>query len=58
VGFVEDEARALRTMMGNPRTFGRRYNLTGGDLFSDEGYVDTFASVVGVEPEKVFVPAE
>ena len=58
VGFVEDEARALRTMMGNPRTFGRRYNLTGGDLFSDEGYVDTFARVVGVEPEKVFVPAE
>jgi len=58
VGFVEDEARALRAMMGNPRTFGRRYNLTGGDLFSDEGYVDTLAEVVGVEPQKVFVPAE
>jgi len=57
VGHVEDQARALRMLMANPRTFGRRYNLTGADCFSAEGYVDTFAAVVGVEPRKVFVPA-
>jgi nucleoside-diphosphate-sugar epimerase len=57
VGHVEDQARALRMLMGNPRTFGRRYNLSGGDYFSAEGYVDTFAAVVGVEPRKLFVPA-
>jgi len=57
VGHVEDQARALRMLMAKPGTFGRRYNLTGGDYFSAEGYVDTFAAVVGVEPHKVFVPA-
>ncbi len=57
VGHVEDQARALRMLMANPRTFGRRYNLTGADYFSAEGYVDTFAATVGVEPRKVFVPA-
>ena len=57
VGHVDDEARALRMMAGRSVTFGRRYNLTGGDMFSDEGYVDTFARVVGVEPEKLFLPA-
>jgi nucleoside-diphosphate-sugar epimerase len=57
VGHVEDQARALRMLMANPRTFGRRYNLTGADYFSAEGYVDTFAELVGVEPRKVFVPA-
>lgn len=57
VGHVDDQARALRMMMGNPHTFGRRYNLTGSDCYTDEGYVDTFAQVVGVEPEKVFIPA-
>ena len=50
--------RALRMMMLNPKTFGRRYNLTGGDCFTDEGYVDTFAQVLGVEAQKVFIPAE
>jgi nucleoside-diphosphate-sugar epimerase len=56
VGHVFDEARALRMMMLQSSTFGRRYNLTGGDCYSDEGYVDTFARVIGSEPEKIFVP--
>jgi len=58
IGHVEDQARALQMLMGNPRTFGRRYNLTGADAFTAEGYVDTFAAVVGVEPRKVFVPPD
>jgi len=56
VGHVEDEARALRMMMQNPSTLGRRYNLTGGDCYTDEGYVDTFCEVLGIEPRKIFIP--
>ena len=58
IGHVDDEARALRMMALNPRTYGEIYNVTGKDYFSDEGYVDTCAKAVGVEPHKVFVPAE
>ncbi|MCA9821683.1 MAG: NAD-dependent epimerase/dehydratase family protein [Dehalococcoidia bacterium] len=57
VGHVDDQARALRMMMMNPVTFGKRYNLTGNDAYSDEGYVDTFAEVLGVEPRRIHVPA-
>ncbi len=58
VGHVYDQARALRLMMQKPQTFGRRYNLTGGDAYTDAGYVDTFGQVLGVEPDKVFVPPD
>ncbi len=58
VGYVDDQARAMRMMMGNPVTFGRRYNLTGHQYFSDDGYVDTLASVVGLEPRKAHIPAD
>ncbi|MAI78074.1 MAG: hypothetical protein CL917_03970 [Deltaproteobacteria bacterium] len=60
VGYVRDEARALRAMIQKPSTFGRRYNLTGADCFTDSGYVDTFAEVMGINPEsihKVSIPA-
>ena len=56
IGHVDDEAVALRMLMMQPQTFGKRYNLTGKDYWSDEGYVDTFAEIVGVTPEKVFIP--
>lgn len=56
VGHVEDEARALRRMMLDPRTFGQIYNVTGKDYFTDEGYVDTLAEIAGVKANKVFVP--
>jgi nucleoside-diphosphate-sugar epimerase len=55
VGHVEDQARALRMVMGQPVTFGKRYNLTGADCFTSEGYVDVFSEVLGVSAEKVFV---
>ena len=58
IGHVDDQARALRMMALNPRTYGEIYNVTGKDYFSDEGYVDTCAKVVGVEPKKIFVPAD
>ena len=58
VGHVDDEARAMRMMALNPRTYGEIYNVTGKDYFSDEGYVDTCARAVGVDADKLFVPAE
>jgi nucleoside-diphosphate-sugar epimerase len=57
VGHVDDQARALRLMMGQPVTFGKRYNLTGSQAYTNEGYVDVFARAVGVDVEKVFVPS-
>lgn len=56
VGYVEDQARALRMVMGQKVSFGRRYNLTGADYFSAEGYVDVVADVVGRPARKVFIP--
>ncbi len=56
IGHVEDEAVALRMVMMQPQTFGKRYNITGKDYWSDEGYVDTFADIIGVTPTKVFIP--
>lgn len=58
VGHVEDQARAMRLMMQNPRTFGQIYNVTGKDYFTDEAYVDTLAEIAGVKAQKVFVPAQ
>ena len=56
IGHVDDEARGLSLLTGRPLTFGKRYNVTGPDYWSDEAYVDVFAEVVGVQPRKVFVP--
>jgi len=56
VGHVDDQARALRLMMGESVTFGKRYNLTGSQAFTNEGYVDVFAHALGVEADKVFIP--
>jgi nucleoside-diphosphate-sugar epimerase len=58
IGDVDDQAEALCDVMGQPVTYGQRYNLTGGQYFSDEGYVDVFADVVGTDVDKVFVPAD
>jgi nucleoside-diphosphate-sugar epimerase len=58
VGHVDDQARALRMMMGKPITFGKRYNLSGKDCYTDDGYVDVFADVTGVQPLRVYVPAD
>ena len=53
-------AEGVGIRSGTPKpsvTFGKRYNLTGADCFTSEGYVDTFAEVLDVPAEKVFVPA-
>jgi nucleoside-diphosphate-sugar epimerase len=57
IGHVDDGAVAMRMLMMQPQTFGKRYNLTGRDYWSDEAYVDIFGEVMGVTPEKVYIPA-
>jgi nucleoside-diphosphate-sugar epimerase len=58
VGYVDDHAEALCMIMGRPQTFGQRYNLTGAQCFTDEGYVDVFAAVTGTAADKKFIPAD
>lgn len=58
VGHVDDQARGMRMMMAKPITFGKRYNLSGQDCYTDEGYVDVFEEVVGVKANRIHVPAE
>lgn len=58
VGHVEDQASALRHVMGQPATFGKRYNLTGGDAFTATGYVDLFAEVTGRPASTIFIPPD
>lgn len=58
LSYVHDQAKAMRTMMLNPRTFGQAYNMAGREYCSDEGYVDMLADIVGVTPEKVFMTPE
>lgn len=56
IGHADDQARALRMMLCNPVTYGQRYNLTGGDYFTQEGYVDTFSSILDRPAHKTFIP--
>jgi nucleoside-diphosphate-sugar epimerase len=58
IGHVDDGAVAMRMLMTQPQTFGKRYNLTGRDYWSDEAYVDIFGEVMGVTPQKVHVPPQ
>jgi nucleoside-diphosphate-sugar epimerase len=58
VGYVDDHAEALCMIMGRTQTFGQRYNLTGSQSFTDEGYVDVFAAVTGTEADKWFIPED
>ena len=56
LGHVDDQARALEQMMGREVTFGRRYNLTGREAITRNGYVAAIADVVGREADVRHVP--
>jgi dTDP-glucose 4,6-dehydratase len=58
IGHVDDQARALEQMMGKPVTFGRRYNLTGSQAVTRNGYVAEMERVVGRQANVVNVPAD
>lgn len=57
VGHVDDQSAAFEALMGVPESFGKRFNLTGDDPHSYNRYVQTFADVVGAEPEVRHIPA-
>ena len=42
----------------NRRTFGEAYNVASTQYYTDEGYVDTLADIVGKTANKVFVPPD
>ncbi|HYB42516.1 MAG TPA: NAD-dependent epimerase/dehydratase family protein [Candidatus Methylomirabilis sp.] len=46
-GHVEDLADALTAILGDRRTFGHAYNVTGEDVVSQVGLVEQIAQVMG-----------
>ena len=58
LGHVDDQARALEQMMGMPVTFGRRYNLTGRQAVTRNGYIDSAEQATGRIAQRVTIPAE
>ena len=57
VGSVVDQARALSLLKGNSNTFGKRYNLTSKEYFSDLGYIRAFEKALGKKANLVFIPS-
>jgi nucleoside-diphosphate-sugar epimerase len=45
-GHVEDLADAMAAMLGDRRTFGQAYNVTGEEVVTQVGFVDLIAEVV------------
>ncbi|MEZ5166515.1 MAG: NAD-dependent epimerase/dehydratase family protein [Acidimicrobiales bacterium] len=59
VGHVDDQAEALCELMGRAVTFGRRYNLTGREYVTRNGYVAGLAAAAGIDaPDVRHIPAE
>ncbi len=57
VGHVDDQSRAIESILGAEASFGRRFNLTGDDAHSDTRYVDVLESVTGATADRVAIPA-
>ncbi len=58
LSYVHDKATAVTRMMLNPLTFGQAYNMASTEYYSDEGYVDTLADIVGLTPTKIHLTPE
>ncbi|HYB71352.1 MAG TPA: NAD-dependent epimerase/dehydratase family protein [Candidatus Bathyarchaeia archaeon] len=46
-GHVEDLAEVMAACLGDPRSHGQAYNVTGEDVVSQVGFVELIAEVVG-----------
>src|SRR5512144_2920803 len=46
-GHVEDLAIAMAAMLGNPKSYGRAYNVMGEDTVTQVGFVELIAEVMG-----------
>lgn len=54
--YVTDQATAIRGMLFNPSTFGQGYNMGMQEYYSDDYWVDTIGAIIGVTPDKVYIP--
>ncbi|MBI4610060.1 MAG: NAD-dependent epimerase/dehydratase family protein [Candidatus Rokubacteria bacterium] len=45
-GHVEDLADAIAAMLGNPKSFGQAYNVTGEEIVTQLGFVEVIAEVL------------
>lgn len=45
-GHVEDLADAMAVMLGNPRTFGQAYNVTGEEVVTQAGFVELIGEIL------------
>jgi len=45
-GHVEDLADAMAAMLGNPKSFGQAYNVTGEEVVTQAGFVELIADVL------------
>jgi nucleoside-diphosphate-sugar epimerase len=55
---VDDVARFMVALLGNPVVAGETYNVTGWEVASIVGLVHLMAKAVGVEPHVVTVPVD
>ena len=46
-GHVEDLAEVMAALPGDPRSYGRAYNVTGEDVVSQVGFVELIAEAMG-----------
>jgi nucleoside-diphosphate-sugar epimerase len=46
-GHVEDLAEVMASLLGDPRTYGRAYNVMGEDVVSQVGFVELIADAMG-----------
>jgi len=46
-GHVEDLAEVMAALLGDPRSYGRAYNVTGEDVVSQVGFVELIAEAMG-----------
>lgn len=58
LGHVEDLAEAIAAMLGNPKTFGQAYNVTGEEIVTQVGFVELIVEVLERQVELIhFDPA-
>jgi nucleoside-diphosphate-sugar epimerase len=55
---AEDFAQGLVGLLGNPRTIGETFNITGSDVYTWDQIYTIVASSLGVEPRLVHVASE
>ena len=56
--YIPDMAIGVRKMLLNPATFGQKYTWAMEEYYSDDSFADVIGEVVGVKPDKIYMPAD